>query len=170
MQSIFIEQQTTCQGRLDCLGSYKSLSTDCVQSESHLFCIISLTTGYYLSSPMLIEWILLFKLQQMGCLALHGQQEIPATMIVMYFLIRSTLCSCVFIVVSRSHLVKKVNTIVNFQVACVPDTSRMVHAACTLRSFCAIPASIFNHTVSFEVSPWGVGAEGSIHVSISSVN
>lgn len=28
--------------------TYKSLSTDCVQSESHLFCIISLETGCYL--------------------------------------------------------------------------------------------------------------------------
>lgn len=69
----FIEPQTECWDRLSCPGLYKSLSTDCIQSEACLLCIISLATGCYSSSVMHAEWIPLIWPEQMRFQARVGQ-------------------------------------------------------------------------------------------------
>lgn len=72
-ESIFIEPPTECLDRLNCLGSYKSLSADCVRSQSHPLCVISWGAGRYLSPAMLNERISLVWSEQMRFWALVGQ-------------------------------------------------------------------------------------------------
>lgn len=72
-ESNFIEPPTKCLDRLNCLGSYKSLSADCVRSQSHPLCVISWEAGLYLSPAMLNEWISLVWSEQMRFWALVGQ-------------------------------------------------------------------------------------------------
>ena len=73
-ESIFIEPPTECLDRLNCLGSYKSLSANCVRSQSHPLCVISWGAGRYLSPATLNERIPLIWSEQMRFWALVGQK------------------------------------------------------------------------------------------------